>query len=42
MNLDRCPLWQNIASDNFCVALNLAADNFITTRVKEDITNRKS
>ena len=39
-NLDRCPLWQNVASDTFCVALNLAANSVITVRVKKDITNR--
>ena len=37
MNLDRRPLWQNIAS-----GLNLVANSFITVRVEEDITNRKS
>ena len=42
MNLDRCYLWQNIASETFCIALNLAANSVITTHVKEDITNRKS
>lgn len=42
MNLDRSSLWQNIASDTSCVALNLAAKSVITVRVKEDITNRMS
>lgn len=42
MNIDRCLIWQNIASDTFCVALNLATNSVITVRVKEDITNRKS
>ena len=41
MSLDRCSLWQNIASDTFCVALNLAANSVITVRVKEDMSNRK-
>ena len=42
LNLDRYPLWQNIACDTFCVALNLAVNSFITACVKEDITNGKS
>ena len=42
MNLDRCPLWQNIASDTFCVALNRAANSVVTVLVKKEVTNEKS
>ena len=36
MNLDRCPLLQNIASNTFCVALNVAANIVITVCVKDE------